>query len=102
MALTIIANNNKKKKVWEVRLVGEVDISNAHLFRSQLETALTEARQNITIDLAELNYIDSTGFGVIMGTHTSIKNDGFGIKILNPRDSIKKLLNVTGMDKILS
>jgi len=44
MALTIIANNNKKKKVWEVKLLGEVDISNAHLFRSQLETALTEAR----------------------------------------------------------
>ena len=102
MALTIIANNNKKKKVWEVKLLGEVDISNAHLFRSQLETALTEARQNITIDLADLNYIDSTGFGVIMGTHTSIKNDGFGIKILNPKDSIKKLLNVTGMDKIFS
>ena len=102
MALTIIANNNKKKKVWEVKLLGEVDISNAHLFKSQLETALTEARQNITIDLAELNYIDSTGFGVIMGTHTSIKNDGFGIKILNPKDSIKKLLNVTGMDKIFS
>jgi len=102
MALSIIANNNTKKKLWEVKLIGEVDISNAHLFRSQLEAALAEARQSLTIDLSELNYIDSTGFGVIMGTHTSIKNDGFGIKILNPKDSIKKLLNVTGMDKILS
>jgi len=102
MALSINANNNTEIGVWEFKLVGEVDISNAHLFKKQLETALAEARQSITIDLAELNYIDSTGFGVIMGTYTSIKNDGLKIQVLNPKDNVKKLLNVTGMDKILS
>ena len=101
MALSINADNNTEAGLWEFKLGGEIDISNAHLFKSRLEAALAEVRQSITIDLSKLNYIDSTGFGVIMGMYTSIKNEGLRIRLLNPKDNVKKLLNVTGMDKIL-
>jgi len=101
MTLSINANNNKEGKVWEFSLVGEVDISNAHYFRKQLETALAECKQNITIDLAELNYIDSTGLGVIIGVYGFVKKDGFSVKVLNPKDNVKKLLIISGLDKIL-
>ena len=101
MTLSINANNNKEKGVWEFSLVGEVDISNAHYFRKQLETALAECKQNITIDLAELQYIDSTGLGVIIGVYGSVKKDGLSVKVLNPKDNVKKLLVISGLDKIL-
>ena len=101
MTLSINANNNKEKGVWEFSLVGEVDISNAHYFRKQLETALAECRQNISIDLSELNYIDSTGLGVIIGVYGSVKKDGLSVKVLNPKDNVKKLLIISGLDKIL-
>ena len=101
MALSINANNNAENQVWEFKLVGEVDISNAHLFKKQLETALAEKRQNITIDLMGLSYIDSTGLGVIIGAYGSIQKDGFTIKLLNPKESIKKLLRISGLDKKL-
>ena len=101
MALSINANNNTEMGVWEFSLVGEVDISNAHYFRRQLETALAECRQSITIDLAELNYIDSTGLGVIIGVYGAVKKDGLSVKVLNPRDNVKKLLVISGLDKIL-
>ena len=101
MALSINANNNMEQKIWEFALVGEVDISNAHYFRKQLETALTECKQDITVDLSELNYIDSTGLGVIIGIYGAIKKDGFTVKVLNPKDNVKKLLVISGLDKIL-
>jgi len=101
MALTINANNNAGGGIWEFKLIGEVDISNAHLFKKQLETALAEKKQNITIDLSDLSYIDSTGLGVIIGAYGSIKKDGFSVKVTNPRDNVKKLLSISGLDKIL-
>ena len=101
MTLSINANNNTEKGIWEFSLVGEVDISNAHYFRKQLETALAEVRQSITIDLAELNYIDSTGLGVIIGVYGSVKKEGLSVKVLNPKDNVKKLLVISGLDKIL-
>jgi len=101
MTLSINANNNTEAGIWEFSLVGEVDISNAHYFRKQLETALAEVKQSITIDLAELNYIDSTGLGVIIGVYGSVKKEGYSVKVLNPRDNVKKLLVISGLDKIL-
>ena len=101
MALSINANNNVEKKTWEFKLVGEVDISNAHLFKKQLETALDENRQNITIDLSELSYMDSTGLGVIIGIYGAIQKDGYTIKLFNPKESVKKLLHISGLDKKL-
>lgn len=101
MALSINANNNSEIKTWEFSLVGEVDISNAHYFRKQLDTALAECKQNITIDLSGLNYIDSTGLGVIIGVYGAVKKDGFYVKVVNPKDNVKKLLVISGLDKIL-
>jgi len=101
MALTINSNDNTESGVWEFKLVGEVDISNAHLFKKQLESALAEKRQNISVDLSNLTYIDSTGLGVIIGAYGSIKKDGYSIKVTNPRDNVKKLLNISGLDTIL-
>lgn len=100
MALSINAKNNAEQGAWEFKLVGEVDISNAHYFKQQLETALAEKEQNITIDLSELNYIDSTGLGVIISAYGTIKKNGFGVKITNPQDNVKKLLMISGLDKI--
>ncbi|MDR3364899.1 MAG: STAS domain-containing protein [Clostridiales Family XIII bacterium] len=101
MALSINANNNTEAGAWEFKLVGEVDISNAHYFKNRLEAALAEKKQNILIDLADLNYIDSTGLGVIIGAYGTIKKDGFGIKVTGPKDNVKKLLGISGLDKIL-
>ncbi|MDR0875001.1 MAG: STAS domain-containing protein [Clostridiales Family XIII bacterium] len=101
MALSINANNNEKAGAWEFKLVGEIDLSNAHYFKQQMEAALTEKCQNISVDLANLNYIDSTGLGVIISVYGTIKKDGHCIKLLNPRDNVKKLLSISGLDKIL-
>jgi anti-sigma B factor antagonist len=101
MTLSITANNNENTATWEFRLDGEVDISNARYFKQQLETALAEKKQNILLDLEGLGYIDSTGLGVIIGVYGKIKDDGLGIKIVHPKDNVRKLLNVSGLDKIL-
>ena len=101
MALSINAINNEANASWDVKVAGEIDLSSAHQFKQELEKALAEKRQNICIDFEKLSYIDSTGLGVVIGVYGSIKKDGFSIKILNPRDNVKKLLSISGLDKIL-
>lgn len=101
MSLMVNATNNTESKVWEFSLAGEIDISNADGFKTKLEDAMADTKQDITVDLSELNYIDSTGLGVIIGIYSVIKKDGYSIKVLNPRDNVRKLLAISGLDKIL-
>ena len=101
MALSINAVNNEANGSWDVAVAGEIDLSNAHQFKEQLEKSLAEKLQNICIDFGKLSYIDSTGLGVIIGVYGSIKKSGYSVKLLNPRDNVKKLLSISGLDKIL-
>ncbi|MCL1895625.1 MAG: STAS domain-containing protein [Clostridiales bacterium] len=101
MALIINTTNNTETRIWEFTVAGEIDISNAKDLKAKLEDSLAETSQSITIDLSELRYIDSTGLGVIIGVYSTIKKEGLSVKVINPRDNVKKLLNISGLDSVL-
>lgn len=81
--------------------MGEIDISNAHQLKQQLDAAYAEHPANIYLDLEKLGYIDSTGLGVIIGMYSAIKPDGHKTIIVNPKDNVRKLLRITSLDKVL-
>jgi len=87
--------------IWVFKPRGEVDISNADEMRERLKTAFEERRADIRVDMGELTYIDSTGLGVIIGTHDMLKNNGYRIFITNPKDNVKKLLKITNLYRVL-
>ena len=52
------------------------------------------------INLENLDYIDSTGLGVMIGVLKKLKIDNKEIYILNPKNNVKKIFTITGLDKI--
>jgi anti-sigma B factor antagonist len=52
------------------------------------------------INLDTLDYIDSTGLGVMIGVLKKLKMDNKEIYILNPKSNVKKIFTITGLDKI--
>jgi len=101
MAFSIKGEDNTEKNIWEFELAGEIDVSNESIFRERLDEALCEKRQSIVLDFSGIHYIDSTGLGVVISAYGSMKDGGLTIKIINPKDNVKKLLNISGLDKIL-
>jgi anti-sigma B factor antagonist len=101
MSLSINGNYDEKNDRWEFDLVGEIDISNAHQLKQQLEAAYSAHATNIYLDLEHLSYIDSTGLGVIIGVYGTIRGNGHKTIIVNPKDNVRKLLRITSLDKVL-
>jgi len=101
MSLQIKSSFDENVEKWEIDLAGEIDISSAAEFRDLLEKAYKEKKGDIVLRFDNLNYIDSTGLGVIIGAYGKMKEDNRNIKILNPRKNIKKLLTITNLDQIL-
>ncbi|MDR1496445.1 MAG: STAS domain-containing protein [Clostridiales Family XIII bacterium] len=101
MSLSIKGNYDAAGSRWNFDLVGEIDISNAHQLKQQLETAYATHPTDVYLDLERLNYIDSTGLGVIIGVYGTIRGDGHKTIIVNPKDNVKKLLRITSLDKVL-
>lgn len=101
MSLQMESSFNKELEQWELTAKGEVDISTAPQLREVLDGAYREIKADILLYLDELNYIDSTGLGVIIGAFGRMQENQNRIKLINPRDNIKKLLSITSLDRIL-
>lgn len=100
MSLNINKIFDNEKNLWEVKLTGEVDIYNANDLKEKLINLLQENETDIKLDCKELEYIDSTGLGILIGILKRLKNIEKNIIITNPKSNISKLLKITGLDQI--
>ena len=100
MSLTINKSFNEDKNIWDVSLKGEVDIYTANKLKETLIDMVAERPQDIWIDASRLEYIDSTGLGVLIGALKRLKQHEKDIYIKDVKLNVKKILKITGLDKI--
>lgn len=100
MSLEISKRFDEEKSIWDIQLVGDVDIQSSSLLKEEINGMLNEVETDLMIDCASLSYIDSTGLGVLIGVLKRVRNVEKEITIVNAQNNIKKLLGITGLDKI--
>lgn len=84
----------------KIYLSGEVDIYTSQSLKERLYSIIESNKTDLIIDCKELNYIDSTGLGIFVGSLKKAKQYEKKIYISNLKDNIKKLFVITGLDKI--
>lgn len=102
MSLNIKSNYENDSNEWVVALNGELDISCANKLKEELYKAVDEKFADVVIDMTNLEYIDSTGIGVLVGLMKKLRTDGKDIKISKAKDNIKRIFKITGLDQIIS
>lgn len=100
MALELKSQYDGDKKLWVVDVIGEIDIYTASKLKETLAGMLNEYNSDVKINCKQLDYIDSTGLGVLIGALKRLKQENKNIIIKSPRKNILKLLSITGLDKI--
>ncbi|WP_170140926.1 STAS domain-containing protein [Allonocardiopsis opalescens] len=84
-----------------VHLTGEIDISNALEVSTRLVLAANHAAENtIIVDLSGLRFIDSSGVDALDTAARLIRASGGRLTLSRPRPSVRKVLWITGMDKV--
>lgn len=91
---------NNENCSWDISLQGELDVSTADKLKKHLHNLADEKILDMKINLTNLDYIDSTGLGVMIGVLKRLKIDDKEIYILNPKSNVKKIFTITGLDKI--
>lgn len=81
-----------------IRLRGEIDAS--VLPRLREACAGAEDGRQVDIDLSGVTFIDSAGIGCLIGSIRRIKKAHGSVALLAPTDAIKRVLHLTGVDRI--
>jgi anti-sigma B factor antagonist len=100
MSININSKLDTQKYFWDISLEGELDVSTADKLKEHLYTLVEKKMVDMKIDLTNLDYIDSTGLGVMIGVLKKLKISDKEIYIINPKNNVKKIFTITGLDKI--
>ena len=63
--------------------------------RNTVRDVLKANGKKIILNLADVNYIDSSGIGELVSTYTTVTNNGGQLKLLNLTKKIQELLAIT-------
>lgn|SRR6202521_3642317 len=83
-------------QVTVVDLSGRITLGDGSaLLRKTLRDLLEDNRTQILLDLADVDYIDSSGIGELVSGYISVKNRGGELKLLNLTKKVHDLLQIT-------
>jgi len=63
--------------------------------RNAVRALVADGKKKIILNLAEVDYIDSSGVGELVGCFTTVRNSGGELKLLNLSQKVQDVLHVT-------
>ena len=63
--------------------------------RDAVRVLLAKGSKLILLNLADVNYIDSSGIGELVSAYTTVRNQGGELKLLNLTKKVHDLLQIT-------
>lgn len=100
MILHIKDSFDQEKDRWMIHLDGEIDVYTVGNLKEHFYQLLDERMADLEVDCSSLTYIDSTGLGALIGIRGKIAEEEKKLILLNLQPNVRKLLRITGLDKI--
>jgi anti-sigma B factor antagonist len=82
-----------------VRCRGRINSATSGQLQSTVRALMPDSKL-IVLDLTDVNYMDSSGLGAIVGLYVSAKRQGSELKLINLNQRLKELFRITKLGKI--
>jgi anti-sigma B factor antagonist len=83
-----------------LRLKGELDVASSATLEDELQRV--SGSSAVVLDLTDLEFIDSTGLGVLVKAHQRMRDEGDQLAVIEGTGQVKRLLELTGLDQQLT
>lgn len=99
-ATTFDLNVVKSGRAAVVQLYGELDLSTAPQLDKQLVILAVEGVLDVTVDVADLHFIDSSGLQALVAGRERFHEQGGDLILRSPRPRTRKVLEITGLTSV--
>lgn len=93
---------SKKGTTLIIRIMEDMDHHSAQYLRQKIDNELVKATvKNIIFDFSNVNFMDSSGIGIIVGRYKNIKKLNGKAAIINANPKIMQIFEMSGILKII-
>ena len=85
-----------------VDVVGEIDVYTSPKLRERLVGLVNDGAKSIVVNLEEVEFIDSTGLGVLVGVLKRIRARGGSLSLVCQREGLLRVFTITGLEKVFA
>ncbi len=86
----------------QVRLGGSMYVEDSASVREQLIGLIEDGMVHLTVDLSDLDYVDSSGLGVLISIHKRCLQKGGKMVITGLRGMVEELFKLTRLDLVFN
>jgi anti-sigma B factor antagonist len=83
-----------------IEVGGEIDVYTAPRLREAIVAAIDAGRTRLIVDVEKVEFLDSTGLGVLVGALKKVRADDGTLDIVCTQERILKIFDITGLDKV--
>ena len=85
-----------------IKLRGEIDHHSAVAVRTAIDEMIRSKRPaELIIDMSAVDFMDSSGLGLIMGRYNTMKEIGGSVTVADPTPATEKIMSLAGMERIV-
>ncbi len=84
-----------------IQLEGHVDAHTFTDFEEELTRLVEQGNYKIKLDMEKLNYINSTGLGLLLATYRQVRQHGGRLVMENVRPEISNIFNLLGFSRLI-
>jgi len=86
---------------WAVmRVSGEIDMATAPRLRQHVQTVTARGPEGLVLDLDRVDFIDSTGLGVIVGAAKRMRLNNGSLRIVCSASHLLQLFELTRLNEV--
>jgi len=78
-----------------VEVAGEADLYTTPKLKDAVVDLIAQGRTRLAVNLAGLDYLDSTGLGVLVGSFKRVREKGGTLVLVAPQPRIRKVFEIT-------
>jgi anti-sigma B factor antagonist len=97
-----VDTRNPSAEVCVLSLEGEIDVYTSIQLKQDIAELLGTGVKYIVLNLSKVEYLDSTGLGVLIGTLKRLRENGGNLLIVGPAPRITRIFEITGLYKIFA
>ncbi len=79
---------------------GEIDVYTAPRLRDTITELVAAGRYNLVVDMTEVEFLDSTGLGVLVGGLKKVRANSGSLQLVCTHERLLKIFRITGLAKV--